>query len=415
MVFFGSLAAGVQFRLPNIRLGEWLQLDQDKRMKKQTHSYFPILMTSLLVAFLASATIADEVTIKKNGEEQTLIGKVVVEAQDGGLLFQTRDSALWVIEADQVVSKSQDDGAIEPLTADELGESLLAELPDGFRIYTTEHFVIAYQTEKVYARWVGGLYERLFKGFEKYWESKKKLELEQPQFPLVAIVFGSRAEYARYVQRELGTDPGTMVAYYNLMTNRVAMYDLTADQVQPGTTISNDRRVNQILSSPNSLPMVATVIHEGTHQLMFNRGMQTRFSDTPLWLNEGLAMYFETPDMKSSRGWRAIGRVNPLRFGQFRQDLQTRAPNALTELISHDKRFADAQHSGAAYAESWALNYYLLNRRSDEYVAYLKFMAKKRPLEYDTPEQRLSDFKQFFGEDLNALDREFVGYMLRLN
>ncbi len=357
---------------------------------------------------------ADEVIAKKNGKQLTLLGDILVEAQDGSLLFRTADGKLWIVESDQVVSKNETTEKVKPLSQTAIGEALLKELPDGFRIYKTKNFVIAYQTEKVYARWVGGLYERLFKGFKSYWERKKKFKLSKPTFPLTAVIFSSRAEYAQYVQRELGSDPGTMVAYYNLMTNRVAMYDLMADQVNPGAQVDNDRGVYEILSNPNSLPMVATVIHEGTHQLMFNSGMQTRFSDTPLWINEGLAMYFETPDMNSTRGWRAIGRVNLLRYRQFRNDLPLRKATALENLISSDDRFKDQETMLAAYAESWALNYYLLNKRSKEYVAYLKHMAKKKPLIYDTAEQRIEEFKKFFGEDLGILDREFVDYILNL-
>ena len=192
------------------------------------------------------------------------------------------------------------------------------------------------------------------------------------------------------------------------------MFDLTASQTRPGEASNNDRRISQILSNPNSLPMVATTIHEGTHQLMFNTGMQTRFSDTPLWINEGLATYFETPDLGNTRGWRAIGRVNYLRFSQFRQDLNTRDRNALVNLIATDNRFQEAEQSLAAYAEAWALNYYLLNKRTKDYVAYLKFMSQKKRLDYGTPEQRVLDFKKFFGDDLNSLDREFVRYMQKL-
>lgn len=373
-----------------------------------------LLVGMAIAAAMPALGLGDEIVARKNGSEVKLTGKIVVEAQDGGLLFQTRDAALWVIEADQLVSKTVSEEQPKPLSQKAIGEALLEELPDGFRIYKTKNFVIAFQTEKDYARWVGGLYERLFKGFKSYWEKKKKFDLQKPEYPLTAIIFRSRAAYARYVQRELGSDPGTMVAYYNLLTNRVAMYDLTAEQVRPGARLEGDRRINEILSSPNSLPMVATVIHEGTHQLMFNTGMQTRFSDTPLWINEGLAMYFETPDLKSSRGWRAIGQINYLRFSKFRQDLSTRSPTSLADLISKDERFHNSAQMLSAYAESWALNYFLLNKRPKAYVNYLKFMSQKKPLQYDTAEQRLTDFKKFLGDDLEALDREFVSYMARL-
>ena len=161
--------------------------------------------------------------------------------------------------------------------------------------------------------------------------------------------------------------------------------------------------------------MVATVIHEGTHQLMFNTGMQTRFSDTPLWINEGLAMYFETPDLKSSRGWGIIGNVNPMRLHHFRANLASRAPDSLVSMLSSDKLFQDPDQKLLAYSESWALCYFLLNKHSKPFVEYLKHMSKKEPQKFDSPQQRLDDFKKFFGEDLNALDREFIQYVRKLS
>ena len=258
--------------------------------------------------------------------------------------------------------------------------------------------MIAYNTERAYAKWIGGLYERLFKAFITHWDRKRDFELNnKPKYPLVAIVFRSHAEYERFVQAELGQGPGTMVAYYNLLSNRVAMYDLTSGLLPAGVEVK-DRKISEILAAPNSLNMVATVVHEGTHQLMFNTGMQTRMSDTPLWINEGLAMFFETPDLNNSRGWRAIGQVNKPRLHQFRAEFASRGANAFESMLSSDERFKNGETATYAYSEAWSFNYFLLKKHSKKYVEYLKFMAQKRPLEYDTPEQRLADFKQFFGD-----------------
>ena len=44
---------------------------------------------------------------------------------------------------------------------------------------------------------------------------------------------------------------------------------------------------------------MATIVHEATHQIAFNCGMQQRYADIPLWLCEGMAVYFEAPDLAS--------------------------------------------------------------------------------------------------------------------
>jgi len=55
-----------------------------------------------------------------------------------------------------------------------------------------------------------------------------------------------------------------------------------------------------------------------------------------------------------------------------------------------------------------------LNRKSDQFVEYLKHMSQKKALVEDSEEQRLTDFARFFGEDLEKLNSEFVRYIQKL-
>ena len=368
-----------------------------------------VLVAALLLSGIETA-MSDELVLIRNNSEEKLQGEIIVEAEDGSLLFRTLDARLWVVKADEIKSKMDDDKAVVPMTHKQLGQQLLDELPEGFKIHINGDFVIAYNTERAYAQWIGGLYQRLQRGFEKYWQ-RKRLKLSDPVYPLAVIIFADKLQYDHYLTKELGDPPGPLVAYYNLLNNRVVMYDLTGGQRAPGANPGDGRRIAEVLSNPRAIPMVATVIHEGTHQLMFNMGMQTRFSDTPLWMNEGLAMYFETPDLSNPRGWRAIGQINPMRIGRFRQLIPTRGSDSLERMLSTDARFRDPSSSLDAYAEAWAFNYFLLNQYPKEYVNFLKHMAQKPRLQYDPPETRLAEFLQFFKQDLPTLDREFVQYM----
>lgn len=385
---------------------------------------FPFQMPVFCLVFLlmicmtpARASWGDEVRIRGEGKEgeQVLAGMILLEAKDESLLFQTDDGRLWIFKPEQVLSKERSDQPVAPITQREQQRRLEQELP-GFRFHTTDHFLIAYNTERAYAQWLGGLYEQLYKGFTGYWERKRKFPLDDLKFPLVIVVYSSFEEYKVHVKRELGQDPGSMVAYYNLMTNRVTLYDLTTGFQGAGAKPDNDRRIYEILASPNALPMVATVVHEGTHQLMFNLGMQTRLADTPLWVNEGLAMFFETPDLNNPKGWRTIGQINPLRLANFREWLPRRATGgeSLKKLMTGDLEFRDPTTGLARYAEAWALNYFLLNKYGKQYVAYLERLRDKRPLGVDTPEEKLADFQAAFQIDWPEFDREFLDYISKL-
>ena len=177
--------------------------------------------------------------------------------------------------------------------------------------------------------------------------------------------------------------------------------------------VSSAAHINQILSQPAAERTVATIVHEATHQLAYNSGLQTRYADNPMWVSEGIAVYFETPDLRSSKGWRNIGSVNQLHMSRFLDSLGTRPPDALKTLLTEDSRFRDPETSSDAYAGAWALNYFLLKARRKEYVNYLQDVGQREPLAELTAEQRLERFKRAFGDELEALDQDFVRYMRR--
>ena len=353
-------------------------------------------------------TSGDDATFKRKGKKQKLNGQIILTGDDGSALFQTPDGRLWVLQANELGNLVDNETHPVPLKNKELGKQLLEELPDGFKIHHAGNWVIAYSTETNYARWVGGLYNRLDRNFEKYW-AKRKFKTKKPDFPLAVIIFGTRAEYDRYMKNELGVVAPALVAYYHLLSNRVAMFDLTSDKRFKAA--GRKRTITDVLANPQALPMIATVIHEATHQLMFNNGMQVRMSDTPLWVNEGLAMYFETPDLKNSRGWRKIGEVNPMRLVDFLRSIPRRPPDALVSMLTSPDRFRDPKTGIDAYAEAWAFSYFLLEKHEKEFVNYLKFLSEKPQQEFDSKETRLKEFKKFLGEDLRALEIEFLSFI----
>ena len=368
---------------------------------------------------------ADILEIKKpvvassdHGQEEleTVEGEVLIEALDGSMLFREMDGKLRILTKAEVASRKIQEAPLKPMTKKQLGESLLAELPEGFKIHTTEDYVIAYQTERAYAKWIGNLYQgRLNRGFKKFWSKRTfQLKVGEPEFPLVAVIFATREQYAAHVQRELNIESRSIVAYYNLHTNRVMMYDLTSDLRAGNAPVQNIRDIDLILNSQQGMAMVTTVIHEGTHQLMFNSGLQTRLADTPLWLNEGIAMFFEPPDPNAKQGWKNPGRTNYARLRDLRNNT-TRAANSLETLISSDERLqSDGEATLIAYAESWALVHFLINKKPAPFGKYLKYLSKKQPQQRPKAGQRLDDFKKFFGDDLVKLDKEFIEYVNRI-
>jgi hypothetical protein len=205
------------------------------------------------------------------------------------------------------------------------------------------------------------------------------------------------------------------VGYYSLRTNRVTMYDLTGQEsLRAGVARGNSAQINRIVSQPEMEALISTVIHEATHQIAFNCGLQARYADIPLWVSEGIAVYFETPDLSTDKGWRTIGAVNGSRLERFREYLNTRPQGSLKSLIADDKRFRDTRNALDAYAEAWALNYYLIRQHPKQYVAYLKMLAEKKQLLWDDPAARIKEFQAAFGDNLGQLDADFVRQIQKL-
>jgi hypothetical protein len=361
-----------------------------------------------LAATLACAV--EVVTFKQKDEEKTVAGKLVVEADDGILLLGP-DTALWAIETKDIVRRSANAEPFQLLDREALEKQLLSELPDGFRIHATKHFLICYNTSRGYAEWCGALYERLHVAFYDYW-ADRGLTLQDSESLLVALVFKDKESYSEYARSTLGEGAFSPYGQYNLATNRMLTYDLTGvDGAGLGDRAGMATRVNAILSRPAGEFTVATIVHEATHQLAFNSGLHHRRADVPFWLSEGMAMYFETPDLRNSRGWRKVGVVNEQRLLTFRKYLANRPDDSLATLLTRDLRFREAATVNETYAEAWAFNYFLIRTRQKEYVAYLQMLGKKNPLVEDTPDERLKEFQAAFGEDLAKLDAAFVKYM----
>jgi hypothetical protein len=338
-------------------------------------------------------------------------GRVLLEAQDGGLLLEGRDGRLWNVTPQQLQKHETTDEVFRPLKPEELGEQLAREVAEfgvktRSQVVVTKHYVVCSTAGVKYAEWCGALLERLYDAFQAYWKAAG-LELREAEFPLPAIVLKDRAEFAEFAAQHDRPDAAQSPGYFSEPTNRIILFDLTAG---PNSTPAQTAAELQRKISASSFN-VATMIHEATHQIAFNSGLHTRYADNPRWLTEGMAMFFEVPDLDSRTGWKTIGRVNAPRRKDYREVLRSpRETLSLTELIVADDAFLQPDKARAAYAESWALTYFLLKTRRDEAVAYLQVIQGKARLRADSADDRRREFEAAFGE-LETLEREWKKWM----
>lgn len=344
---------------------------------------------------LAAADTAVAVTFvdDRSKSELTLEGRVLVEAVDGGILLEDVERRLWSITPDRLKSRSETGHEFAALNATALGEALIGELGSDFAAHQTPHYVIFSNGPDAYVEWVGSLFERLQRAFLQTWK-QAGWELPAPTEPLPAIVFRSQTEYAAFALKDAGPEVADKPGYYSIRTNRIVLYDLATTGVS-GSAMSRDEVERRVAAAPAN---VATIVHEATHQIAFNCGMHTRYADTPMWLAEGIAMYCETPDLRTGSGWRTIGKPNVNRLRQYREFAASRRANgSMRTLIQDEARFRNPEAMADAYAESWGLVDYLMRDRREEFVTYLRRIAAKPRLTWDAAEARISDFEQTFG------------------
>lgn len=340
-------------------------------------------------------------------DEQTIEGRVLLQALDGGLLIEDRLGGLWPITAKQVLRTEVLSESFIEFSEDELSKFLLTELGSEFTIHRTSHYVICSSANADYAQWCGKLLERLHLGFDKFW-SDRIPDWNPPKRPLTAILFASREQFEAYLLTDTAGQATGAQGYYSVRSNRMLLYPIDTDL----TGVGGDPQ-DRIQRDASRYPAaISTVIHEAVHQLAFNYNLQTRYADNPVWFSEGLAMYFETPDLDTHIGWRSIGKINPVRLDRYRSIAQD-GPVDLKSLIAVDDRFRDPQTAIDAYAEAWALHFFLIRTQKERYLGYLNTLREKSQLKWDTPEQRVADFEAAFGP-LELLERSQRKYILKL-
>ena len=312
--------------------------------------------------------------------------------------------------------------------------SFAAEMPKHFHIEGNGHFLICAEKNN---RRIGEICEDTYRTFRRYF-SVRGFKISEPEFPLVVIVFPDRDAFVNYCRKDKLEPPQGLLGYYMRFTNRIALFDqgdsgLAATTPARAETLASRLDRGNEAHGPNWLgdlsdgdrlrparfdgivegDLHSTIVHETTHQVAFNTGLHSRIGQTPKWVIEGLATMFEAPGIHDSQRTAAPKtRINRSRYLWFENYLQSRRrPHSLKDFIASDDLYASATLD--AYAEGWALTFFLAETRHGSYGRYLKALVARNPLQIYTNEERVADFRKAFG-DLKSLETEYVRFFEKL-
>ncbi len=344
------------------------------------------------------------------------------DAVHRGRIFSKDARTCWLTESDGTVVKVRLSdvtdyrkiGSFRPVSTSVLGDRLQREFGREYEVAKTREYVVVAPRGR--ARQYADALDRVYRTFRLYFRVRR-FDVPEPEFPLVAVVFGTREEFVRHCG-EVGISASGFSGFYVGGSNRILMYEIdrrsaaTTETFGPQPFRTGDG--GQVFGSIDAATE-GVLIHEATHQLGYNCGLHARLGWNPKWTVEGLATVFEAPGIRersSSRSQR--DRVNPSRLRDFRDFAKSRRrKGSVAELVSSDKRLQYAVSD--FYAESWALTFFLVETRPRKYAAYQKAIAGRDPFRRYTAEERLDDFRAAFGDNLEMLDAELLRFVSRID
>ena len=303
-----------------------------------------------------------------------------------------RDGRLWEFSPRQAGGYQKTSSRFRAYSTSELRAILLRELSKDYEVSGTGHYLVAHPRGQR-DQWARR-FEDLYRSFVHYF-SVRGFKLDKPPFPLLGVVCKSQGEFLRYSAGQGSPAGAGVLGSYALDSNRILLFDAGA-----GASDSADWQQN-----------ASVAIHEATHQTAFNTGIHNRYAPPPVWVVEGLATMFEAPGVYNSRyHTRRTDRVNRGRLVQFKQSVVAgHRPELLAGLIGSDHLFRT--NPATAYAEAWALTFYLMETQRGKYADYLARTAQRPPFQQYTATERTADFTAVFGDDWRMLEARFLRFM----
>ena len=329
--------------------------------------------------------------------------------------------------------------------------------PDSFRTRETDHFFIwydsSYNTLRPMVARLEGTYHAVVRvghglGFA----------MDAPAEPL-AIVLVDRHEDFAVLARAAQVDPGGAAGFYD-PNHQVAIFGnvINGPSLRPVAmriTQLQDRlsrlrgqgRAGHARAKAINRELVTLVArraaivkwfnrvviqHEAAHHMLFNLGVHAANADNPLWLVEGLATQFETSQtnvrgelrhtnqmrLADLRAAAAVGPgVKKLTEFQYAHAFRDGGLIPLSSLVADfgaDAGAGSGDRVTTAYAQSWALVFFLARERADDFREYVRRIAERPRGTRTTPEGELAAFSASFGAVDEPFQRAWLTYIVRL-
>ena len=144
------------------------------------------------------------------------------------------------------------------------------------------------------------------------------------------------------------------------------------------------------------------LLHEGTHQFVH----LVTGSDVPLWINEGLAGYYETSKFEGVKLKTNI--IHQSHLKTMKERIKEKTASSFDEVINIKLGFTSYE-----YSHSWSLIYFFMNYKSGKYAQKFNdyFEELKRQGYHNTAQHRQL-FEEVFETKIDVIERQWEEYIL---
>lgn len=349
-----------------------------------------------------------QVRLKGNDAMAAVAGRVLVQAVDGGILLEDQAGRIHQLTPDRIRDTQVLQQPFQLLSEDQMAALLLQQTGGGFAIHVTQHFIICSDASERYTEYCGRLLEKVAEEFQQLF-----VDLEVNLQPLTArlpvLIFREAAEFQAYARRQHPeTEFSDVPGYYSIRDNQMLISAISGDR--------EFRTHSDVIRELRKRPrQVETIVHEAVHQLVYNTGLQVRYADHPMWLSEGLAVYFEPASGRGTLTWDRPGGVSRIHLQGFQQAARDNGLQVpLTELLMSDSAFTGSETLAAAYAEGWALTWFLLKTNPAGFARLMQQQQLRKPLNAVSVSDRQQEIVQASGLSIAELEAALIQHMSRV-
>jgi len=334
-----------------------------------------ILALGLFVAFCCGLAARADVLRLRNGQsvegkvERIEADKLVIQTKDGPKEFTREQVKSFSVQ------RPGPNGKLETVELQFKPKPVVMPF-----VEETEHYVIKTDVSEKAAKNAGKAMEQLYKVFTEIFRP----ENDKVDSKTEVVIFAKEEDFRRLAGLDATGAPKGQLGFFRAMPDGQ-------------TQIATYRREGDEFGTMN------TLYHEATHQFLL-LVMGGPKKAPPLWLNEGLAVYFE--NSRWENGVFKTGIIPNERLAVLQKALRAGLCVHLADLMKRGKDTYDA----LCYSESWSLIYFFIKSdggaHAKRFAEYFKMLREGKD-----PDEA---FKTCFTADLDKLERAWKKFVLEI-